>query len=103
MLSIRVLEYATADADRHTGTSKFPPWPRFGTIAWYGTLYLGTEGAANSRSWRGRQPVLLMRGCQSLSTHMFIASCEPFGLSALSGFWQAAPIDGQKFPSSMTV
>ena len=36
--SIRVLEYATAEADRQTGTSRLAPWPRFGTIAEYGTL-----------------------------------------------------------------
>jgi hypothetical protein len=27
MLSMRVLEYATADAEKHTGTSRFPPVP----------------------------------------------------------------------------
>ena len=36
MLSMRVLEYATADAEKHTGTRRFPPVPRFGTSALYG-------------------------------------------------------------------
>jgi len=33
-----VLEYATAEAEKHTGTMRLAPVPRFGTIALYGTL-----------------------------------------------------------------
>ena len=39
MVSMRVLEYATADAEKHTGTIRLAPVPRLGTMALYGTLY----------------------------------------------------------------
>jgi len=38
IVSIRVLEDATADAEKHTGTIRLPPVFRFGTIAACGTL-----------------------------------------------------------------
>jgi len=43
--------YATADADRQTGTRRLAPVPRFGTIILNGTSYLSVMPCQSGERW----------------------------------------------------